>query len=144
MSDLTSYYKIFQDLNLVVELHIGILDIPNYIAFKEKLEKNPEFKPNMNFLLDYKSVDFETSTSDLNKFADYIKSKSKILGNRKIAVITNTPNQVVSTTIYKSIIEGSNHPYEIFSTNENALNWLNINKNSFEKVINAIDQLKNS
>ena len=35
MSVLISNYKIFKDLNLVVELHKGILDISNYIDFKE-------------------------------------------------------------------------------------------------------------
>ncbi|WP_111708346.1 hypothetical protein [Lutibacter citreus] len=125
MSKFKSNYKIIPEYNLVIEFHKGIADLDMYIKFKSKLIKDELYKPDMNYFIDQKNVIFHTTNSDIKKYIEFIESKSKFLGKRKIALITNTPNQVVPTTIYKQKQKKLNQKTEIFSTNEKAFKWLN-------------------
>lgn len=138
MSTLKSNYTILSEYNLVLEFHSGILTAENYIEFKKDLINNEHFKANLNHFIHFKNVKFDTNPKDISEFIDFLKGKSQSLGNRKIAFVTNTPNQVVSTTIYKLMQENLNQQVEIFSTEENALKWLNIpnsGKNEISEII---------
>lgn len=125
MSDLISKYKILPNENLVIEFHRGILRVEPYMEFKKALLKDPLFKPDLNHFIHFKNVVFKTPPSDISNFVGYIKENVQSYGKRRIAFITNTPNQVVSTTMYKIMLDNNSLNCEIFSTNETALKWLN-------------------
>jgi hypothetical protein len=143
MSALKSYYEILLEHNLVIEYHSGILDIKSYINFKKSIFNNPLFKPNLDHFIHFKNVKFETTQQDINDFVGFIKTNSASIGKRKIALITNTPNQVVSTTLYKMMIQNLDQSVEIFSTNDKALNWLNVNTAIFESVVSILIKFAN-
>lgn len=138
MSKLKSSYKILPGENLVIECHSGILEASNYIDFKKKLIIDSLFKANMNHFIHYKNVVFKTSASDIALFVDFVKKNVQFLGHRKIALITDTPNQVVSTTMYKMMTESSNQTAEVFSTNISALKWLSIPNSKHEELTSII------
>jgi len=142
VSKLKSNYTILLNHNLVIELHSGILTALNYIEFKKKLLNDSLFKADLNHLIDFKNVKFNTNPTDISDFVDFLKSRTQFLGNRKVAFVTNTPNQVVSTTIYKLTQGNLNQEVEIFSTEENALKWLNIPNSVIKDVLKIINKLK--
>ena len=142
MSKLKSNYTILLNHNLVIEFHSGILTALNYIEFKKKLLNDSLFKADLNHLIDFKNVKFNTNPTDISDFVDFLKSRTQFLGNRKVAFVTNTPNQVVSTTIYKLTQGNLNQEVEIFSTEENALKWLNIPNSVIKDVLKIIKKLK--
>jgi hypothetical protein len=125
MPSLKSNYCILLDHNLVIEYHQGVLDAASYINFKKKLVADPKFKSNLNHLINFKQVKFATTKKDIQNFVEFMGSNVEKLGNRKVAFVTSTPNQVVSTTIYKTLKSNLTQSSEIFSTNEKALKWLN-------------------
>lgn len=125
MSTLKSLYRIIPEENLVIEYHTGILEVESYIDFKKRLHNDPLFRANLNHFIHYKSVVFKTTPSEINHFTNYINSISQNLGHRKTALVTNTPNQVVSTTMYKMMQKNPSQNVEVFSTNHNAFQWLN-------------------
>jgi len=140
MSGLKSSYVILPDENLVIEFHSGILEVPDYIEFKQNLLKDPLFKPNLNHFIHFKNVVFQTPPSELSNFVGYIKENVQSLGKRKLAFITDTPNQVVTTTMYKIMQQNTTLISEIFSTNEGALKWLNpptLNNVELNKILNS-------
>lgn len=137
MSNLKSIYKILPEFNLAIEFHKGSLDIDSYINFKKNLFKDALFKPGLNYLVHYKNVVFQTNPSDIKKFIDFIDNNYSILGKRKIAMVTDTPNQVVSTTIYKQKQQNLNQDAEVFSTSDNALKWL-ISEPFSKKILSSI------
>jgi hypothetical protein len=143
MSALKSNYKILLNHNLVIEYHVGILDVASYINFKKELVSNPDFKSNLNHLINFKQVKFETSKEDIQDFVDFMAMNVQKLGARKVAFVTNTPNQVVSTTIYKTIKSNLIQTSEIFSTNENALKWLNFSESSIQELKASILECAN-
>ena len=142
MSKLKSNYTILLNHNLVIEFHSGILTALNYIEFKKKLLNDSLFKADLNHLIDFKNVKFNTNPTDISDFVDFLKSRTQFLGNRKVAFVTNTPNQVVSTTIYKLTQGNLNQEVEIFSTEENAVKWLNIPNSVIKDVLKIINKLK--
>ncbi|MDP2068300.1 MAG: hypothetical protein Q8K04_04975 [Lutibacter sp.] len=125
MSGLVSTYKILKEYNLIVEYHTGILDADSFINFKKKIALDPLFLPNLHFFVHLKNVTFNTNMQDIDKYANFLEANSKIFGNRRVALITNTPNQVVSTTMFKMLQQNRSQSVEVFSTNESALEWLN-------------------
>lgn len=126
MSELKSSYRIITNENLVIEFHKGILTADCYINFKKELMQDSRIKSNMNYLINFRNITFNVSPSDVKMFAEFMSGRSEELGKRKVALITETPNQVVSTTIYKSLEVGLNQSAEIFSTLAPAINWLKI------------------
>jgi len=129
MSALVSTYKILKEHNLIVEYHSGIVDLISFINFKQKIALDPLFSPNLHFFVHLKNVSFNTNSEDIDKYVKFLETNYNVYGNRRVALITNTPNQVVSTTMFKMMQQNTSQSVEIFSTNESALQWLNRNLN---------------
>ena len=138
MSALKSYYEILPEYNLVIEFHRGILKAIDYIEFKKTLLKDPKFKANLNHFIHFKNVTFNTTPTDISEFVSFMEKKSHSLGFRKVVLVTNTPNQVVSTTMYKMMLQNPNQSIEICSTNKKALKWLKIANSEFDSIINLL------
>ena len=132
MSGLISNYKILKEHNLIVEYHSGILDADSFIEFKKSITLDPLFLPSLNYFVHLKKVTFSTNLEDIDKYVRFLDANSKVYGNRRVALITNTPNQVVSTTMFKMMQQNKSQSVEVFSTNENALEWLNNNLDKTE------------
>ena len=143
MSTLKSYYEILLEHNLVIEYHSGLLDANSYINFKKTLFSDPLFRPNLNHFIHFKDVEFDATQQDINEFILFMKTKTGAIGKRKIVLITNTPNQVVSTTIYKIMQKNLNQSVEIFSTNIKALNWLKVPSKGISTVISILIKFEN-
>lgn len=140
---LKSAYKILPDFNLIIEYHKGILTIENYIEFKQKLAQDSLFKANMSNFVHFKNVTFNVSSKDIENFVLFMETKKESLGKRRIALLTNTPSQVVQTTIYKSLESSLKQDVEIFSINEVAINWL-LQKNFNEDIESILSELSKS
>jgi len=140
MSGLISNYKILKEHNLIVEYHSGILDADSFIKFKKSITLDPLFLPSLNYFVHLKKVTFSTNLEDIDKYANFLEANSMVYGNRRVALVTNTPNQVVSATIFKMMQQNKSQSVEIFSTNERALQWLNSNFNKNE-ILAVLDGL---
>lgn len=136
---LLSSYKILKKYNLIVEYHSGILDADSFIDFKKSITLDPLFSPSLKYFVHLKKVNFNTKSEDIGKYVKFLESNSKVYGNRRVALITDTPNQVVFTTMFK-MMQNNSHSVEVFSTNESALEWLNsnLNKNEILDVLVAL------
>lgn len=139
---LISHYKIFDKHNLIIELHKGIVSRNAFKKFKLKLAEDPKFKMNCNFLVHIKNVKFKTSEKDLTDFADFIKSKHQILGKRRVAILTHTPEQVVSSMIYQSMHTKEENCVKVFSTNFEALKFLSCPLHLYKFFVKEIQKLK--
>jgi len=143
MSGLVSNYKILKEQNLIVEYHSGVLDADSFIAFKKSISLDSFFLPSLHYFVHLKNVIFSTNLEDIAKYTSFLEANSKVFGNRRVALITNTPNQVVFTTMFKMMQQNKFQSVEIFSTNESALEWLNSNFNKNE-ILAVLDELLNA
>ncbi|MFA5296780.1 MAG: hypothetical protein WC389_01075 [Lutibacter sp.] len=146
MSEIKSSYKILKEHNLIVEYHSGRLDVDSLIDFKKRIALDPLFTPNLNYFIHSKNVTFtsiDEAENDISIFSKFINTNFKVYGNNmRVAIITNTPSQVVQATRFKMMQENANHCVDIFSRYENAMKWLGIIDLEIEKLIEVLLDLK--
>ncbi|MDV7187277.1 hypothetical protein R3X25_08300 [Lutibacter sp. TH_r2] len=140
---LKSIYKIINNHNLIIELHKGDIDLNSYIKFKQKLINDNSFKTGCNYFIHFKNVKFDNQNfDDIIEFKSFIGKISKNKNSRKIAIVTDTPNQVVTLTLFKEYKDHFTKNVEIFSTNKKAIQWLFQNKfnEDIDLILNELDQ----
>jgi len=145
MSKFKSKYQIIKEHNIVLEYHSGPIDAKSFISFKHNLSLDPNFKPGLKYFVNLQDVSFDISQNDIQEYVEFLGAKSKIFGERQVALITNTPNQVVNTTLFKSTNPMKSEAIEIFSTNETAFDWLNLKNfsfNDFKLLIESLESLE--
>ncbi|MEX1383726.1 hypothetical protein [Lutibacter sp.] len=138
MAALKSSYKIIVQHNIIIEYHKGNIDVDSYIKFKEKTFNDKDFKTGLNYLIHFKNVNFFTPQEDIKKFVNFIKNNAPKLGKRKVGFVTSTPNQVVTTTIYKTMLADVEQQVAVFSTIDTALNWLTSNPLNTKELIEVV------
>jgi len=74
------------------------------------------------FILDYREASFCFSSSDWEKIPDYYRQHLNIFGNRKIAIITLNPKDIIVPFLVKRYDNG--YHSEPFSTTEAATYWV--------------------
>lgn len=132
MSGLVSNYKILKEHNLIIECHSGNLDLDSYINFVIKTTHDPLFSHNMDYLIDLRNVVVTAPTDDIEKYNYFTETKFKSERKSKVAILTDSPNQMVFSTLFKILNTEKLKEIEVFSTVEMTTRWLN---NSNKKEI---------
>jgi hypothetical protein len=144
MNQLISKYQILTANKLIIEYHSGNLEVASFINFKTELSTDSSFSPNFNFIIDLQDVTFTASESDLKKYANFLTDSKIYKGTRNIAVITKTPDQVVSSMLFKILFSNPSIIIEIFSTFDSAVKWLQTDNLNALEVKNIVKFLKKS
>jgi len=142
MSEFKSNYKIIKEHNIVLEYHSGPIDAGSFINFKHNLSLHPDFKSDLKYFVHLQDVTFDITKNDIHRYVDFLTTNNSIFGKRQVALITQTPNQVVNTTLFKFTEQMKNQAIEIFSTNETAFDWLNIKNVHFNEFQMLFEPLK--
>ena len=137
-----STYKILEDENLIIEVHRGTCNSDSFQDFKIKLGEDPLFHKDFKFLVHIKGVNFKTNMNDIDELATFITKNKKNLGKRKIGILTDTPEQVVNSTLYMTLLSKENNDVQVFSTNQESFKFLNITPNKYELIEKTLKNLK--
>lgn len=141
MSLFNSNYIILKEHNLLIEYHSGSLDLDSYINFVTRTTLDPLFSENMNYCIDLSNVVITASIDDIRKYNDFTEENFKSeRRRRRVALITNSPNQMVFATLFKNSNTQKLKEIEVFSTKESAFEWLNcsLNKNEFLSILSEL------
>ncbi len=142
MSSLKSNYIILKEQSLIIECHSGNLDLESYINFVTGTTLNPLFSPNLNYLIDFRNVVITAHIDDIKKYNSFSDNTFKSEIKRKVAIVTDTPTQMVFSTLFKDSNTQILKKIEIFSTTKVAINWLNLNINKNE-ILDILTTFKN-
>jgi hypothetical protein len=140
---LNSNYKILKEHNLLIEHHYGNLDLESYINFVTRTSNDPLFSLNMNYLIDLCNVVVTASIDDIRKYNDFTEDNFKCERKKRVALLTNSPNQMVFATLYKNSNKQKLKAVEVFSTTIAAIEWVDSNLNKNE-ILDVLTTLKNS
>lgn len=130
MSLLKSNCIILKEFNLLIECHSGNLNLQSYVDFVKRTSHDPLFSKILNYFIDLSDVVVTVSLDDVEKYNNFTIDNFKWDKKKKVALITETPNQMVFATLFKNSNMQKLKEIEVFSTKENALEWLN---SSFDK-----------
>jgi hypothetical protein len=140
MLSLKSNYIILKEHNLLIEYHSGNLDLESYINFVKRTSNDPLFSLNMNYYIDLSNVVVTASIDDIRKYTDFTENIFKCERKRRVALVTNSPNQMVFATLFKNSNTQKLKEIEVFSTKESAINWLNssLHKNEIIDILETL------
>lgn len=139
---LNSNYIILKEQNLLIEHHSGNLDLDSYINFVTRTSNDPLFSLNMNYYIDLSNVVVTASIDDIRKYNDFTEDNYKCEIKRRVALVTNTPNQMVFATLFKNSNTQKLKEIEVFSTKESAFDWLksSLDKNEFLTIFSSLKE----
>ena len=124
-----NFYKIFKKETLIFEYFSGIVTIDSVLKFKQNLIQDTKLTLgylNYNFLIYFKDATFNIKPNEIIKYVEFSNKNFIQKEKRKVAFVTNSPNQVALVTLFKMESEYQNQKVEVFSNCENAFHWLGI------------------
>jgi hypothetical protein len=136
-------YRIMGDLKLILECAKGSAKIEHVKQMKIREISDIEYIPNYNLIIDFResNIDFlNLDIKSLKGFFDFAKNTEGVISGGKTAFLTNSPEQVVLSSLLKDLGDKLTTNFEIFSSLEAALDYLDI---SFVHV-KFIDKALNS
>jgi len=134
-------YKIIQNMNLIIEYHAGKLCYDEIIKFKTIQSKDDNYNANYNFLVDIREAEIMLSEDQIINIFKFVIDNKIMIGNRKVAQLTSTPNQVVTTILLEkhNIIPIQTN---VFSTMEAAIRFLGFSNIDLKTINGYIEELK--
>ncbi|MCZ4694947.1 hypothetical protein DWB61_08090 [Ancylomarina euxinus] len=139
--ELISHYKIFHNKRFVVEYHEGVGTLEEVKTFKIKEANDPSYSPDFDLLMDIRKVTIKGIKNDVKEYIEFANSHQGISGHRKLAVITNTPRQVIFFAFLNMFKMKLPQIMKIFSSVEAALLWLG-EPISLEDMDSCLNNLK--
>ncbi len=112
-------------LKLVVEKYEQRLDFSSIRTLKEIELADPDYSPRFPLLSDIRQSSPQFSYEDLLSYKAFMQIQlPKLMQNRRLAILTDSPMQVAVASLFKSHTIDMPQETEIFSTLEAALRWL--------------------
>jgi len=137
-----SSYRILSNNALIIEYHEGLLTLEGMIKFRKEQLLDEKFSPDFNILMDMRKVKITGNPVEVNDYISFYRQNKDITGNRNIAVLTDTPNQVFYITLFEQYSNVLTQKIKIFSTIEASLKWLNLNvtKDQVDLIISELKE----
>ena len=120
-------YKILKERKVVIHCYGGKVCITQIKENALKLMEDEDFSPDFDEITDLRNSELVFNhKDDILNYIRFLKTKPSYLSKRKIAVLTNSPDHVVKSTLYKGF--GNSLPMrpQVFSTFESIKNYLDI------------------
>lgn len=127
-------YSYLKDEKQLIIACSGKIIRTKLIAEFQKMFSMLNIKTNVDVLIDVKNVNLKASIEASKVYSDYFHQDKLYSYINKIAVIADSPDQVVQTMLFKDGVDHLGTSIKIFSTEDSATNWLS-NKIDNRKVL---------
>lgn len=136
-------YIIFSDLQLIIESYVGNFNYTDIFECKKTEIKDPQWNDYYNVLGDIRKGNMRLTSNDISSMNEYFKKNQELNSNRKSAILTNSPDQVVFGTLLNgyNTIKGSLVVPKVFSTLDSAISWLCIKHTEHNRIKDALEKL---
>lgn len=141
--DKIAAYKILPDLKLHIEVFQGSLNIMDLIELKKSEILDEAYNPNFNGIVSIEEIETDSKTEeDFAKYVESVKDNISFIGDRRSAILTKTPGQVVTATLYEIAVKNLPMSFKIVSTIKAALEWVNISYDYESIILENIESIK--
>lgn len=135
-------YQIFPEKRLIVEYYCGEVYKNTILYFKNEISKHVAYDMNYNIIHDFRDAELVASIHDVREFIDAIKNNKNTYAQKKIAFITNNPNQVSITYLFNTLKKETLMIADTFSTVEAAIQWVGIKPTEIGFINSVLVELK--
>lgn len=136
-------YKIIPSCNIIIEQYNGPILMQDIIDIKKEISSHSNYSPNFNVIMDFEYSDLVFNSSKLIDYIEFANGFNKIYGKRKTAFLTNTPNEVVLTTIFGLVKGDLPIDSNTFSTFGAIASWFGLSPLEYEQIETELKRLKN-
>jgi hypothetical protein len=114
----------YDPLNRILyKKHFGVFSLKDIFNSWDHAIENKLIPPDVSgFVLDYDEAYFDIDLRQSTEIPAYFQKHPAVFGNKKFAVITNTPRDIVIPVIIESMPKG--YVLKAFSTREAARWWV--------------------
>lgn len=135
-------YQIFPEKKLIIEYYSGDIYKNTIVYFKDEISKNVAYNMNYNIIHDFRDASLIANIDDVRSFINYIKSNNRTYAQKKIAFITDNPNQVSITYLFNTLKKETLLIADTFSTVEGAIIWVGLKSTEIDFIHSVIEELK--
>jgi hypothetical protein len=136
-------HQILPEIKVTVEYFSGLINLDDLIKHRNILADDNEFNPVDILIADFRYAHLNLKKMDILAFIDFMRSTKKLLGDRRAAILTNTPNQVVASSIYISNLKDLPMKVNFFSTLNAAIGWVHLPINDMDLIDETLKKMKN-
>jgi len=138
----TAQYKILPELKIMIEYFSVEMSLDDLISHRKIMIHDIEYNPTYNIITDFRDAYLNGNEDDILSFIEFAKNYPNLAAKRRAAILTETPNQTVISSIYKLKLQDLPFIVKIFSTVSAALNWVGLTLTDKEKIENEIKKMK--
>ena len=145
ISEQHSNYKILKKEKLIIEYYYGEITEKVIIDMKIIIACDKNYNNSFNSILDFRDSVFNIGSVGMKKLVGFVRDNIIHNDDRKIALLTNTPNHVAITTIFTNHNNDLSMQYKIFSTLKATACWITNCKDCddyYKLIIKTIDKLR--
>jgi len=137
-------YKIIAEKKVILEYYSGIISVQDLINNKSNIIKEKEYDANYNIIHDFRDAQILISEEEGQHFYDLLKNEIKFHKKRRVAHLTQTPDQVAKTTLFTLLVDTSLFDVNTFSTLKAALTWVRLSIEDYNLIETYLNEIKNS
>jgi len=137
-------YKIIPEKKLVLEYFCGNLSWKDLMENKKILALDKNYDPTFNIIDDVRDAYIVFEEDGISEFVKLINENINLKGERKTAILTDTPNQLVNSELLNSRDKDVLFKLKTVSTLEAATKWVNTSPSDFNFIENSLAELKNN
>ena len=135
-------YKVLPEIKIIVEYFEGPIDLQDLITFQMNQLNDKNCKIEYSDITDLRNAEFIIKKDDLKRYVNFVKENDAKQGNRKVAIIADTPLLTAITMLYSTYTENLLLNNKVFSTQEAAYQWLELPEDHYSIINIALDELK--
>lgn len=119
-------YFILTERNIIIEYYSGEFRVDEFLEFKKTIAKDPNYDPNFNVFHDFRNAEFIFNMNDISKYIAHLTENKKYLIHRKSSMLTNSPNQVVTSLMFEMLKKNLPIKTRVCSTLDYALDFIGL------------------
>ena len=116
-------YRFDESTGILYKYYFGTITLDDIFSTWDEAISKKIIPPNTKgFILDYTKANFDIKINEVDRIPEYYRKHLNIFENKKIAIITQTPDDIVFPIMVEKKDSGySSHP---FYTIEAAIEWV--------------------
>lgn len=117
-------YRIIPELRLWIEHYSGTVTVEEIINQRKRIIEDHDFQPEYNAIADFRDAILPFKLNELREFIDLLRDNVSMRGKRMVGILTNTPQQVAISELYRLHLGELPMKVEIFSTIEATVRFI--------------------
>lgn len=134
-------YRILSEHKLVIEYFYGSISLNDIIEAKREKNNLANFDASFNHLIDLRKANLDVELDDIERVTSFQHENKEFLKKRKSAFLTDSPEHASLSLLFTMSMKNLPIEFEIFTTLEASLNWLELWDFKPEDYNNLIDNL---